>query len=166
VARLVQGVYRDPPQRPLMGFWVVVDNCAIPVLSAQLGEHIAEQLRSIRKLPGHIFGLLFGIAIVLDPLIASHRRAVRSLYTAGREHPFSLHQQHVPQMAPVLQGRPHTGLPPGSQIDIAVAQDPHDLGDLLANILRYHAGLSDVVSETALPTSRGHAVIVTDRLLV
>jgi len=109
MTRLVQGVYRDPAQRPLMGIWVVVDDCAIPVVSAQVDQDIAKQLRSIGALTGHIFGLLLGIAIVFDSLIASHRRTVRSLYPAGREHPFSLHQQHVPQMAPVLQGRPHTG---------------------------------------------------------
>jgi hypothetical protein len=42
VDRLVQGVCRDPAQRPLMRFWVVVDHGAIPVVFAQAGEDIAE----------------------------------------------------------------------------------------------------------------------------
>jgi hypothetical protein len=166
VACLVQGVYRDPPQRPLMGFWVVVDNCAISVVFTQLDKDIAEQLRSIGELTGHIFGLLLGIAIVLDSLIASHRRAVRSHYPASREYPLPLQQQHVPQVASVLQGRPHPGLSPGSQVDVVAVQDGHDLGDLPTNILGDRLCLSEVVNETAVPTLHGHAATVTDRFFV
>jgi hypothetical protein len=109
-------------------------------------------------------GPLTGFVCLLA--LASHGRAVRSHYPASREYPLPLYQQHVPQVAPVLQGRPHTGLSPGSQVDVVAAQDGHDLGDLPTNILGDRPCLSEVVNETAVPTLRGHAAIVTDRFFV
>lgn len=87
-----------------MGFWVVVDNCAIPVVGTQSGEHIAEQLCGVCELTSYILGLLLGIAVVLDPLIASHGRAVWSVHTACCEDPLPLHQEYVAQMAPRIPG--------------------------------------------------------------
>lgn len=134
VLRLMHRVYCDPPQRAFASFWVVVDSCAIPVVGGQSGEDIAEHLCSVRELACHILRLLFGISIVRDPLVTSRRGAVRLIDATGREYPLALHKQHVPQMAPILQRRPHTGLAPGSQIDVADAQDCHDLGDALPDI--------------------------------
>ncbi len=127
-------VHCDPPQRAFASFWVVVNHCAIPIVGAQSGEDIAEHLCGVRELTGHILRLLFGISIVRDPLVTSRRGAVRLIHAAGREYPLALHKQRVPQMAAILQRRPHTGLAPGSQVDVADAQLCHDLGDVLADI--------------------------------
>jgi hypothetical protein len=32
VLHIMRGVHREPPQRPLVCFWVVIDNCPIPVV--------------------------------------------------------------------------------------------------------------------------------------
>jgi hypothetical protein len=71
-------------------------------------------------------------------------------------------QQHVPQVTPVLQGRPHAGVSPRSQVDVVVSQDRHDLGDLLTNILGDRISLSEVVYKTAVSTLGGHGVIVAE----
>lgn len=65
-------------------------------------------------------------------------------------------------MASVLQRRPHAGEPPGSQVDIAVAQDRHDLGDPLADAFPDRHSLIEVVDETALRTLIRHPAIVVD----
>jgi hypothetical protein len=77
------------------GFRVVIDNRALPVVDGQPGEDIAEQLRRICELAGNILGMLVGIPIVHNPLVTSRRRTVRPIHPARREHPFSLHEQHV-----------------------------------------------------------------------
>jgi hypothetical protein len=83
VLRLMHRMYCDPPQRAFASFWVVVDNCAIPVVGGQSGEDIAEHLCSVRELACHILRLLFGISIVRDPLVTSRRRAVRLIDATG-----------------------------------------------------------------------------------
>jgi len=43
------------------------------------------------KLAGDILGLLLGIPTVHNPLVASHRGALRPIHPAGRKHPLALH---------------------------------------------------------------------------
>ena len=156
----MQRVYRDPSQRPFAGFRVVVDDGAVPVVVGQSGEDIAEQLCRVGELAGHILGLLVGIPIVDNPLIASRRGTVRPIHPAGRENPFALYEQHVPQMAPILQGRPHAWLPPGSQVSLPVAQDGHNVGDPLPDIPLDRFRLTEVVNESAVQTFIRHLAIV------
>ena len=149
--RLVQRVYRDPSQRSFTGFRVVVDDHPLPVAGAQSGKDIAEQLCRVSELAGHILRLLLGIPIVNNSLIASRWGTVRPIHPAGREHSFALHEQHVPQMAAILKGRPHARLPPGSQVNLSVAQDCPNLSDPLPDILLDRPRLTEVVNETASP---------------
>jgi hypothetical protein len=51
---------------------------------------------------------------------------------------------------------------PRSQVDVVVAQDRYDLGDLMTNILGDRTSLSEVVYETAVSTLGRHAVIVAE----
>jgi hypothetical protein len=131
---LVHGMYCDPPQRALASLWVVVNNCAIPVVGGQSGEDIAEHLCRVPELAGHILGLLLGIPVVHDSLVTSRRETVRLIHAAGRKYPLALDEQHVAQMAAILQRRPHTGLPPRSQVDVAGEQYCHDLSDPRPNL--------------------------------
>jgi hypothetical protein len=50
---------------------VVVDNEAIPVIGSQSVKDVGEQLCRVRELAGHILGLLLGVPIVHNPLVAS-----------------------------------------------------------------------------------------------
>lgn len=162
----MQRVYRDPSQRPFAGLRVVVDDRAIPVVGGQSGEDIAEQLCRVGELAGHILGLLLGIPIVENPLIASRWGTVRPIHPAGREYSFALHEQHVPQMAAILQGRPHARLPQGSQVNLSVAQDCHNVGDPLPDILLDRPRLTEVVNESAVQTLIRHPAIVVPQCLV
>jgi hypothetical protein len=157
-------MYRDPPQRPFASFRVVIDNFAIPVLGGQSGQDIAEQLRSIRDLAGHILGLLLGIPIVHNPLVTSRWRTVRPIHAPSREYPLALNKEHVPQMAAILQRRPDTGPTSRSQVDVASTQDCHDLGDSLPDIPPDQRKLTEVVNETAIRTLIRHPVIVIERM--
>ena len=148
--RLVQRVYRDPSQRPFASFRVVVDHRAVPVVGGQSSEDIAEQLCRVRELAGHVLGLLLGIAIVHNPLVTSGWGAVRPIHPTGREDPLALHEQHVAQMAAILQGRPHARAPSGSQVNFCSAQDCHNLGDPLPDISLDRPRLIEVVNETAV----------------
>lgn len=84
-------MYCDPPQRPLAGFWVVINDCAIPVAGAQSGKDIAEHLGCVRKLASDIPGLLLGVPIVHDPLFTSRWRTVRPIHAAARKYALALH---------------------------------------------------------------------------
>jgi hypothetical protein len=156
----MQRVYRDPSQRSFAGFRVVIDDHPLPVVGGQSGKDIAEQLCRVGQLAGYILGLLVGIPIVDSPLIASRRRTVGSIHPAGREYPFALHEQHVPQMAAILQGRPDARLPPRSQVSLSVAQDGHDVGDALPDIPLDRLRRAEVVNETAVWTLIHHLAIV------
>jgi hypothetical protein len=144
----------------------VVDDRAIPVVGGQSGENIAEQLCRVGKLAGHILRLLLGIPIVDNPLIASRWGTVRPIHPAGREYSFALHEQDVPQMAAILQGRPHAWLPPGSQVNLSVAQDCHNVGDPLPDIPLDRPRLTEVVDESAVQTLIRHLAIVMQQCLV
>jgi hypothetical protein len=91
VLRLMHRMHCDPTQRPFASFWVVVNNCAIPVVGRQSGEDIAEHLCRVRELAGYVLGLLLGIPIVHDPLVTPRWGAVRPIHAAGREYPLALH---------------------------------------------------------------------------
>ena len=157
---LVQCVYRDPSQRSFTGFRVVVDDHPLPVVGAKSGKDIAEQLCRVSELAGHILRLLLGVPIVNNSLIASRWGTVRPIHPAGGEHSFALHEQHVAQMAAILKGRPHARLPPGSQVNLSVAQDCHNLRDPLPDILLDRPRLSEVVNEAAVRTLIRHLAIV------
>jgi hypothetical protein len=166
VLRLVQRVYRDPSQRPFASFRVVVDHRAVPVVGGQSGEDIAEQLCRVRELAGHVLGLLLGIAIVHNPLVASGWGTVRPIHAAGREYPLALHEQHVAQMAAILQGRPYARVPAGSQVNFCGAQDCHNLGDPLLDISLDGPRLTEVVNETAVRALICHPASVIERVSV
>src|ERR1700739_1222422 len=87
---LVHRMYCDPPQRALASLWVVVNNCAIPVVGGQSGGDIAEHLCPVPQLGGPLLGLRLGIPVVHDPLVTSRRGTVRLIHAAGRKYPLTL----------------------------------------------------------------------------
>lgn len=138
----------------------MVDDRAVPVIGGQSCKDIAEQLCRIGELAGNILGLLVGIPVVDSPLIAPRWGAIRPIYPAGREHPFALYEQHVPQVAAVLQGRPQARLPPGSQVSLAGAQDGCHFGDPIPDILFHCFRPTEVVDESAVRALVRHPAIV------
>ncbi len=142
----------------------MVDHRAVPVVGGQSGEDIAEQLCRIRELTGHVLGLLLGITIVHNSLITSGWGTVRPIHTAGREYPLALYQQHVAQVASVLQGRPHAWSPSGSQVNSCDAQECHNLGDPLSDVVLDGPRLTEVVNETAVPALICHPASVIERV--
>ena len=73
VSHLVNGVHRDPSQRPLEQRRIVVHDRSFPVGGREAREHVGEQERGVVELAGDAIGLLGGVAVVLDPLVATHR---------------------------------------------------------------------------------------------
>ena len=147
---LVDGVDRYPSQRTLGPLGVIVNYASVPFITAQSVEHMGEHLRSISELAGNVMRILFGVAIMVDSLVAAHRVLRRPIHPPGQQHPLALDQEHIPQVAAVLDGRPRAGLWPGRQLDIASPQDGGDLGDSPDDRLAGLPRFVEVIFEAAL----------------
>jgi len=104
VAHLVHCVDGYPSQRALGPCRVVVHHSPLPIIWAQAGEHIGEQVRRVGQLPRHGCGFLLGVAVMFDSLVSAHWVERWSISMPSGEHPLSLHEQHVAEVARVLEG--------------------------------------------------------------
>ncbi|HEX8771548.1 MAG TPA: hypothetical protein VF711_12345 [Acidimicrobiales bacterium] len=122
VADLMEAMNGYPAQRPLSPTRVVVYDASVPVVGTQAAKDVGKQLRRDGELTGHVIGFLLCVAIVVDSFVAAHGLERRSIPAPGGEHTLTLHQQHVPHMAAVLQRGPPGGLSPAPCIGAIVAE--------------------------------------------
>jgi hypothetical protein len=102
------------------------------------------------------------VAVVLDPFLAPHRSTVRPILAPGRQHTFTLDDQHIPKVASVFKGRPHVGLWPCADRNGAVAQDLGNVGDPRPDGITGFQGVAKVVGEIALSAEARHRVIISE----
>ncbi len=116
VLDLVLGVDSNPFERPLQLLRIVVHHGPAPVRWIKPVEHVRKQSCCIIQLPSHVEGILGEVPVVLDPLIASHRIERWPIHAPRGENSLPLNKKYVSHMAAVLEGAPHPGLWPGSQV--------------------------------------------------
>ena len=109
----------------------------------------------MRELDGDVGRALGGVAVVVDPLVAAHRHNRRRVLPAGQQHPFALHQQHIAQVAAVLERGPGVGLTPRRR----VRRSGDELGELrrtVGDLRPGPLGGRQVVDEAAVGASVVH----------
>lgn len=100
---LVDGMNGHPAQRSLGGYGVVVTDSASPVFCAQARQYVGEHASRVIELPSDVARILERVPIVVNTLLAAHRCGRRTIKTPGSEDPLALHQQHVSNVATVLE---------------------------------------------------------------
>src|SRR5918995_1700703 len=74
VTRFVQGVHGHPAERSLTPRWVVVHRASpVPFFGRQSRKVIRVQMRGLSELAHNMLGVLLGVAVVVNTLVATHR---------------------------------------------------------------------------------------------
>jgi hypothetical protein len=159
VLHFVHGVDRDPTQRPFRTRGKVVHERPLPFARRQTGEIVGEHLRRVGELSGDVGGILLRAAVVVDPLLSTHRVERRAVRAPRREHSLPLYEEDVAQMTRVLERGPHRRAASRAQIGGAVPQGGHELNRARDDRARGGRCGVEVVLEPALPAPLHAATI-------
>ena len=106
VLALVDGVSPEPEHGPLTGFRKVVDAGPLKLALVEAGKSPSEQLGSDLQLLGDIVRRLGRVPAEVRTLLPMHAGEARALLHEREVHPFTLDQEHVADVAAVLERRP------------------------------------------------------------
>lgn len=109
VDHFVGSVNRDPPQFPRRRLWKRVVEFEIPIAWCEAVEQACEQDRRLLELYCDVERVLLVVSVVVDPFIAAHAERLVTVSTHRFQDAFTLHQEHVADVAGVLEARPSPG---------------------------------------------------------
>src|SRR5580658_8694200 len=119
--RFVDRVPGDPVHRPDLGRRPVVDPGTSPTGVVEPVERPGQGVGRTTDLSGHHLSVLFVVALLEHPLLASHGGEVGTVFVTGLEDPGPLDQVDVADVAGVFERRPDTGagvLPQVRDVDL------------------------------------------------
>lgn len=124
VPDLVLGVDRQPCELAFQAPRVVVHDGAIPVSGSEQREDVGEKQSSVGELASDVVRRLLRVAVVIDPFVSAHRVEGRPLAPPRRQHPLPLDEEHISDVAAVLQRRPRLWPGPGPQNGRVAVEQP------------------------------------------
>ena len=160
VTHLVQRVHRDPAQRSFPRRGKVVHHGALPLVGSEARQDIAEQQGRVAQLTRDIARILLGVPVVRHPAVAVHRVERRRVDQARGEDSFALYEQHVANVAAVLEWRPQVRLPPRPHVCAGALEHVREQPDTFDDRAARRPGLVELVLEAA---SRGAVHVKCDR---